>query len=534
MLSETFVNRMISAVLIKHSNKLYEKEIVNSIRNITNKYSEINKEEETSKKISSKIDLLKYLVKYRYANKDKDFSIEELKSELHISKYSIHSNLIDDLCTMEFADYDIKELLEKLNKKERVLSALTNSKEIKQYLNDFETENFDDETHMIDKFESLISNVNMNIIELKKHESIKEVESLDLSGDNYDFVLNKIRESYNTQDVLHVGLKDFEKNLTSGGLENGRLYLIAGTSGVGKSMMMLNWVINNIKYREVSSINLNKKKEVHLYITAENLIHETLERIYCCVTGRSKSEFDSRINDLDKSKTIRTDITEFLRPTNSDMVVKYIPKKSKISKIESIIREIISDPNVVLKSIYIDYLDLLSSNEAISERRIELEYITMSLKNIAVEYDVPVITATQLNRSGYGSLADPKQLSESMGKFNNSDVVVFIQTPPKEKDARVDIMLNGINTTCKVVLFSLLKNRSGAALYSNILLAPEKIGDTNIYNYRFMENPSDDINKDRFFNYEELEETRTISKPPTINDNTNITINSDNAKISEW
>ena len=87
--------------------------------------------------------------------------------------------------------------------------------------------------------------------------------------------------------------------------------------------------------------------------------------------------------------------------------------------------------------------------------RLELGHITLSLKTLAVQYNIPVITASQLGRSAY-RITDSKdlnldQMSESIKKVEHADFVMLLAKDPNEND-----LVHG----------RVGKNRSGKGNYS--------------------------------------------------------------------
>ena len=93
--------------------------------------------------------------------------------------------------------------------------------------------------------------------------------------------------------------------------------------------------------------------------------------------------------------------------------------------IELIINEIIDKYGKdSLKGVFVDYLDILKSDKPQELFRIELSHITLGLKTIAVEYNVPLLTATQTTRSGHDN-SDPElsDTSESFGLPATADLM---------------------------------------------------------------------------------------------------------------
>jgi replicative DNA helicase len=146
---------------------------------------------------------------------------------------------------------------------------------------------------------------------------------------------------------------------------------------------------------------------------------------------------------------IKNDLTRKFRKDVIPMI-KFFPKYS-ITSLD--IRNIIHDiENTYGKNsvrvLYLDYLDLLKSDIKTDIYRLELGYISSALKDIGVEFNIPVITPSQLNKSIFENQASSFNLgmiSESMKKVDVSDFIAMML-----KDRTEDIIHMRIG-----------KNRSG-------------------------------------------------------------------------
>jgi len=82
-----------------------------------------------------------------------------------------------------------------------------------------------------------------------------------------------------------------------------------------------------------------------------------------------------------------------------------------------------------IAGLYVDYLDLLKTDTKYDMYRLELGHITLSLKTLAVQYNIPVITGSQLGRRVYSIQASQElnldQMSESIKKVEHADFVAL-------------------------------------------------------------------------------------------------------------
>ncbi|MEA3254116.1 MAG: DnaB-like helicase C-terminal domain-containing protein, partial [Chloroflexota bacterium] len=239
--------------------------------------------------------------------------------------------------------------------------------------------------------------------------------------------------------------------------------------------------ITNLNY---NAIDNNDGGGDYLYLTGENLISETLERLYCCITGTPHLEMVSKVlNDSDFN--LKVEIKNTLTAKRSNIILKYFKsQRTTTADIRDYVDEAASGGR--LKAVYLDYLDLLKSESRLEDTRLDLGEACNELKNIAIDYALPIISPTQLNKSGYDTELVPKltSMSESMKKVDNSDFVLFLQPAP---DPIITLNINGIPTVCKKVRMTILKNRNGETGESVFLIAPVRAGNIKIFNYRMLE-----------------------------------------------
>ena len=229
-------------------------------------------------------------------------------------------------------------------------------------------------------------------------------------------------------------------------VESGMLVLrrnnnIFCTGNSGKSTFLIN-ILNRCieeygnKFKdkvEKDKSAMNDPKKVFIYITLENLIDESLMRMYQSMFDRS---YDDLINLVisDSNTEIKQNISSKLDAANTTIIMKYFPKFSitptDINMIIDDVASIYGKENI--QAVLVDYLDLLEMDrikyKSNDMYRLELSKITSALKDIAVEHNLPLITLTQLGRDVYGKSFDPKSLnlgliSEAIKKVEHADFV---------------------------------------------------------------------------------------------------------------
>ena len=148
----------------------------------------------------------------------------------------------------------------------------------------------------------------------------------------------------------------------------------------------------------------SEPQRLFLYVTLENYVYETWMRIYCDLTKKTKGEMLAKLRDASvTSKDIQNEIEQILAPYNCSIHVEYFPSNTiSPGNIAALIQKYNRNPlHRAVKAVYVDYLDLLQPDEKGEMYRLDLGAITSRLKTISASFEIPIITATQLNREAY-------------------------------------------------------------------------------------------------------------------------------------
>lgn len=476
MLGEYFIDQCIRACcsMIQDHSKI--KQLFESANFILNWYkSEITKTDMPLEFID-KFDLAIYLTEYR-SNK-KDFNLGKLILGIKDGRLKELIPYLEENST-DFTDEDMLEFKDLILSKKKVCNLVTGKKNLQKLLNDIETGNFIDDSEICQRWECEISKSWSKINDINRLEAVSDITSLDLKNDNYLSVEEDIRSKYDSKNIIKTGYDSVDNLFTAGGFERGRLYTIGGVSGIGKSNFVINLITNGISQTD-------DPDAIFLYLTGENLISESLERIYCCFTG------DSHVDMLDKlmndpTFSLKYGIENILSEKKSNVIMRYFKAGiTTSSQIASIVSEVSTMGN--LKAVYLDYLDLTNSGRGIPDTRLDLGQACLDYKQLGIDYKIPFIQLTQLNRSGYDKELEPtlSSMGESMKKVEHSDFVLFLQYPQKPT---MYFPFNGVQKKCKVVKMTVLKNRGGETGDSTQIMAATKLGSQKIFNYRMEEIP---------------------------------------------
>ena len=203
-------------------------------------------------------------------------------------------------------------------------------------------------------------------------------------------------------------------DILRGGLGRGELGVIAANTGVGKSHFLVAMGCaamlagkNVIHYTfELSEHETGKRYDSNLCHIPSN---EIIER---------KKEVLGKYNEMDLGKLI---IKEYPTGAASVMTLRNHIEKLTLKGFK---------PSLVT----VDYADVMKSSKAYDSLRHELKLIYTELRNLAVELNIPIWTASQANKdSSKSDIVGLENLGESYGKAQVADVVLSISRKPMEK-----------------------------------------------------------------------------------------------------
>ena len=193
--------------------------------------------------------------------------------------------------------------------------------------------------------------------------------------------------------------------------------LLAGT-GVGKSLAMCSFAASNL--------SMGFKV---LYITLEMSEERIAERI-------DANLLQTNIGDLESLLKASYDrkIERMKESVKGQLMIKEYPTASaNATHFRSLVDELKMKKNFVPDIIYVDYLNIASSSRVRMGNSINsytyVKSIAEELRGLAVEYNIPVMTATQTNRTGFvNSDIDLGDTSESFGLPMTADMMFAIMT----------------------------------------------------------------------------------------------------------
>ena len=247
------------------------------------------------------------------------------------------------------------------------------------------------------------------------HDYVSDAEA------RYDFYHRK-------EDKIPFDLSFFNK-ITKGGLPNKTLNIALAGTGVGKSLFMCHCAAATLlQGKNVLYITLEMAEEKIAERIDANLLNIPIQQL----SDLPKVMFDKKIANLSKK-------------TQGKLIIKEYPTASAhVGHFKSLISDLALKRSIRPDIIFVDYLNICASQRykgSIVNSYTYVKAIAEELRGLAVECNVPIISATQTTRSGYGSTdVDLTDTSESFGLPATADLM-FALISTEELEGMNQIMV---------------------------------------------------------------------------------------------
>ena len=329
----------------------------------------------------------KYYDEYRKCITLDVFKVKTSEVENDVQKVAIVENLKEVFRHMESPDLEyIQDKTLDFFKNQTLKSAIIQSVDIMESKGDFEQIK-----RLVD--DALNAGTERNI----GHEYIEHIED---------------RYSETARTTVPTGW-DVIDDLTQGGLGGGELGVIVAPAGVGKT-----WVL--------AAIGANSMKK------GRHIVHYTLELNEAYVGLRYDSIFTGVANQ--NLKYHKDDVQKEMDKLKGDLVIKYYPTKSASVNTLSAHLKRLTTLGTKVDMVVVDYADILKDTGGAREVRHALGNIYEDLRGMAGEFQIPVWTASQANRSALDEdVIEATKVSESYQKIMTADFVMSLSRKVEDK-----------------------------------------------------------------------------------------------------
>ena len=244
----------------------------------------------------------------------------------------------------------------------------------------------------------------------------------DLGHDYISELLTRFEES--TRDTVKTPWNVIN-DVMDGGLGKGELGVVVAPAGIGKT-----WFLQSIGADAVKR--------------GKTVVHYTLELNQAYVGLR----YDTIFTGIPTAnlKYSMSDVEKVINKLTGDLLIKYFPTRTaSVQTLSAHLKNLeLHDrmPDLVL----VDYADILRDTSGIKDYRLQLGNIYEDLRGLAGEYDIPIWTASQANRSSLEEdVIEADKVAESYSKVMTADFIMSVSRKATDKIAntgRVHIMKN--------------------------------------------------------------------------------------------
>ena len=275
--------------------------------------------------------------------------------------------------------------------------------------------------------------IDTNIV-LDKFEHACSISLNNEKGHDYFVDIDKhCKDLVKVDNHIKTGWEWLDKKLGGGFLQDGRaIYVFAGETNVGKSIFLQNLAVNIA----------NQNKSVII------LTLEMSEMAYCkrISSNITQIPFNDLRNNVDSLKQTVTN-KKLNLPSSRLLVKEFPPNTVTPAQITAFIKKL-QQSGYKFDAIVIDYLNLLNAPKGDNSYE-RVKFTSEQVRAMSYVFKCPIITATQLNRSGYNQ-ENPglESISESIGTAATADVVIGLWQLDEDRELGV-------------IKMSLLKNRYG-------------------------------------------------------------------------
>lgn len=266
---------------------------------------------------------------------------------------------------------------------------------------------------------------------------------------------------------------DYFNRITKGGLPNKTLNIALAGTGVGKSLFMCHCAANVLSQgRNVLYITMEMAEERIAERIDANLFNLPIDQI----GNLSKNMFQDRVKTISEK-------------TNGKLIIKEYPTGAAHSNhFRALFEELKLKKKFVPEIVFIDYLNICASSRMKGmggsiNSYTYVKAIAEELRGLAVEFDVPIVSATQTTRSGFSN-SDPglEDTSESFGLPATADLMfALVSNEELEKSGQIMVkqLKNRYNDPAMFKRFVIGIDKSRMVLYDvdesqqNLSVEPE-------------------------------------------------------------
>lgn len=228
--------------------------------------------------------------------------------------------------------------------------------------------------------------------------SLDSDNTFSLESEQFEHVVEEaVQRLKDRNRIFYTGIKRLNALLSPGYMSK-RLYTYLAFPGKGKSTILLKAATDIKKYNGTIQAKDPDKSPAILFLTLENSIEETIERLYNMTID--SDDIRNYTPKQIKTKFRKEGGLTLSSDNNIDIIIKeYKNRELSTNDLYTIIEDL-NDSGKEVIALIVDYMKRIRPAERADNEKQELKNITNELKDLAKYFDCAVITAQQLNRSG--------------------------------------------------------------------------------------------------------------------------------------
>ena len=297
-------------------------------------------------------------------------------------------------------------------------------------LDEFKSTEYKDRGPVVKRLEAAIVDMNNKFRNARVERTSESIFSL-REGVFEDCVKDFHDQLMNPANKLMTGMVGLNEML-AGGFESGRTYMLFGLPGEGKSTSMLDIAYQIKKYNRNFKTKDPTKIPCVVLLTMENSPRESFERLFN-MAGSTDDIINYSADEV--IQLLRTNGELYLSDDNPiDIIIKYVPGNSVDTSYLYTLTEDLEDEGYEVICMIQDYVKKINSTNFHSsqEVRLELGAVVNEFKSFAIAKDIPIISASQLNRDATKHIDEGRKSTKAdlvrlLGRSNIGESMLMLE-----------------------------------------------------------------------------------------------------------